>query len=196
MSKFILPSAAAFDAMIEEYIHSSDGADDLLRQGVYGEAYLKERLQEIGRAFLDEVNKSYGAAVAFGHKDLGYSGLYFSSVTPSYKPSTKQFTITVKFDSESLTRESLNPYNEGVYDIIGLLTQGYDIPDGTPTPRGYWDGGPQVGTRESGNPWFLRDGFTFAKRHRQGYPIIASAIEAFKARYPDVEVNGVPRYWR
>lgn len=193
MAGFELPSSAAIAEMVEDFIQN-DGADELLRQGVYGEGFMLEKLTQIGEDFAAEFNKAYGAAVIFGHKEM-----MPSSITPSYSPSTKKYTVNIRYSEDSLQRESLNVTHMemGVYDIVGLLTKGYDIPDDKPTPRGYWNSGGYVESQErEGNNLFLRSGFTFAKRHREGTPILQAAIDAFRIKYPDVEIRNIPRNWK
>lgn len=46
--------------------------------------------------------------------------------------------IELKFRPESLQRESLNPNNDGVINILLLFTKGYTIPDTKTPPRGNW----------------------------------------------------------
>ena len=72
---------------------------------------------------------------------------------------------------------------KGVYDIIGLLTQGYGP---VKTVYGYW------WDNKNDNEGDLRSSIN--KRQRAGDDFVSRAVAAFKQKYPGVEVE-YPRLW-
>ena len=60
------------------------------------------------------------------------------------------FTVKLDFDPGSLVRPSLNPNNAGVYDIVGLFTQGWQIADNVRAPFRR-----EGGTLKQAKRWFI-----------------------------------------
>lgn len=91
------------------------------------------------------------------------------------------FAISVNFKEEALARPSLNPESDGVYDIIGLFSQGYEVKKDKKVPVGTWHGRKTV-----------------ALRSRPGRPFVEEAVNFFMATYADkygiTEININPLY--
>ena len=108
-------------------------------------------------------------------------------VIPPAKSINDSYTVKIVFPDEALQRKSLwtggdgkhmGYTGEGVYDLIGLFTNGY-----TANRRvfGYWVG--------HGN-----DRYYGSKVHREPSSFISETIRNFTSRYPNIKVR-YPQEW-
>lgn len=92
--------------------------------------------------------------------------------------------ISVEFNGEKLKRPSLWGNSKGVYDIIGLFTQGYEIPETKKLPTGIWHGNKIA-----------------ALRARPGRPFVEEAVNFFMATYApkygvtSIDINPLYGQW-
>ncbi len=78
------------------------------------------------------------------------------------KSGDAEYSFDLNFDEGPLRRPSLNPSNSGVYNILGLFSQGYTITKRV--PRGLWYG--QT---------------IYALKHRDGQKFIEPAVASWAA---------------
>lgn len=111
---------------------------------------------------------------------------YDIKINPTRKQKDGRYKITLTIDKESLQRESLltkspwnggKPIGTGVYDIIGLFTQGYKA---NKYVYGWWDSESSYVRSHSlvnGSPGLKANAF------------IDKAIAGFKAKYPKYKMD-------
>lgn len=115
---------------------------------------------------------------------------YDIKVTPIRVLSDGRYKITLTVDKEALRRDSLltryggKPIGSGVYDIIGLFTQGYTA---NKFVYGYWD---------SKSAYVRSHSLLNGSAGLQSHDFIDKAIEGFKLKYPHYQMEiSYPALW-
>lgn len=141
----------------------------------------KDKTTALARELRKDIINAYYAVVADSEAKLDVKRITVG--TPKLNKTTNQWYVEVKFADGVLSRPSLLSPNKtghtgrGVYDIFGLLTQGYEAK----SVYGIWQG------HNSDNP--IR-----SKRVRRGNPFITTTINQFQAKHPGVTVR-YPTLW-
>lgn len=210
-------SANDFNAMLGKYLASADGKK-FLQENVNINPYTEEEMRRIAEELYTAIVEAYKAEVATRGADyFDMSTIHVGKPHPARKGKTR---LRVIFDSRGLRRRSLHVAHEneverraryepmigryyrveskktdygadayftgkGVYDIFGLFTQGYT--NAKPVYGYWWDNKTDAGESSFG-------GYMRSKTNRQGSDFIKQTIEAFKRKYPSIEVE-YPRLW-
>lgn len=203
--------ARDFDNILSKWLKTPEG-----KQTVFEKAnvspYTETQMRDMAQELADMIVDAYLATVQHDKKYFDRSTIRVGVPREGKNGSTR---LKVTFDRRGLSRRSLaasindpdslddrlgrplTSYRytteangmdyyftgKGVYDIIGLLTQGY----GPVKPVfGYWwdnRNDNEGDTRQIAN-----------RRQRAGDDFVTRAVNAFKAKYPGVEVE-YPRLW-
>ena len=204
-------SANDFNAMLGKYLASAEGKK-FLQENVNINPYTEEEMRRIAEELYTAIVEAYKAQVKTEGADyFDMSTISVGKATPAAKGKTR---LRIIFNKKGLSRRSLHrrdddgagsgPYSEriyynrkktqyddwsftgkGVYDIFGLFTQGYST---KPVYGEWWDNQSDAG--ETSYPGFT--GRSLPKR--QGSDFIKQTIDAFKRKYPSIEVE-YPRLW-
>lgn len=156
-------------------------------------------------SFYDVGNRKRGkrlAALVFTQRALRRNSLYYESYRRGGRIHTKHGTAylrgkTTKGWTGAAYRKN-SPYPEryagsgestGVYDIFGLLTQGYTISGRVPV--GQWHSEniafEVLGSQDYGD-------HIPARPKREGNPFVAGVVKTFEARYPGLKIE-FPELW-
>lgn len=189
--------------MLKDYIDSPQGKSDLKSSGFNISGYSEQEMKQIALELRNAIIEAYLSLV----KDQGkYFDTNSVKVNSPREQSDGTWKLSVSFPDKVLFRRSL--YSDspkkgkgatsvktstgtgyftgsGVYDIIGLFTQGYSASRsvyGT-----WWDN--QYDDGDRGNLGLIR-----SLRHRSSNDFVSRTIEAFKLKYPTIEVS-YPSEW-
>lgn len=186
--------------MVEEFLQTSDGKAYLTDNAANLSGYSEEDMKRLAEELRDRIVSAYLGVVADPDAYFDVSGI---KINPPRKTETK-WELTVTFSAKSLYRYSLstswnsrgvhlkfnkhgdegNYTGTGVYDIFGLLTQGYKS---TKSVYGYWTG--QNGEERNIPPYAIR-----SLPIRAANDFISQTIIQFKNDYPTIGVR-YPALW-
>ena len=129
----------------------------------------------------DDIVAAYNQTTSVNARLMGVSKIYDG--VPKIDKSSGSWVVDISFPDSLLSRDSLtgwrgSPTGRGVYDIFGLITQGY--------PRikrvyGVWEG------RNTGKP-------ISNKISRPPNSIISDTISSFEANHPGIKID-YPYEW-
>ena len=203
--------ARDFDNILSKWLQTREGKEAVYQAAnvsPYTDAQMRAMAQELSDMIVD----AYLSVVRHSGKYFDRSTIHVGIPRQGRNGSTR---LRVTFDAKGLARRSyaaslqdvdgldarlggpLTPYRyrteangieyyftgKGVYDIIGLLTQGYGP---VKTVYGYW------WDNRNDNEGALSS--TINRRQREGDDFVTRAVNAFKAKYPGVEVE-YPKLW-
>ena len=114
--------------------------------------YAEQNLREVAQTFADRLTNATKDAVYSGNGTF-YTWLVRDVV---YDEADGVWHAYISFDGP-VTRPSLNPQNDGVTNILGLLNTGFQISPGKNPPSGEWHGKKIVGLRSRPASNFLTD---------------------------------------
>ncbi len=203
--------ARDFDNILSKWLQTPEG-----KQVVYEKAnvspYTESQMRAMAQELADMIVDAYLSVVRHEDKYFDRSTIRVGIPRTGKNGSTR---LRVTFDKKGLSRRSyaaslkdvdrldaslgrpLTNYRyrtdangleyyftgKGVYDIIGLLTQGYGP---VKTVYGYW------WDNKYDNEWNMYSSIN--KRQRSGDDFVSRAVNAFKQKYPGVEVE-YPKLW-
>jgi hypothetical protein len=197
-----------YNTLLGKWLGSSDGKKYLQDNGVV--PYTEEQMIAIAEELYTAIIAAYKAQVQTNGAD--YFDMSTIHVGKPQSAAKGKIRLRIIFDKKGLSRRSLHvvdddgtgPYatriyynkrktmfddwsftGPGVYDILGLFTQGYTA---KPVYGNWWDN--EV---DSGEAPFGRNRMRSMTR-RQGDDFIKRTIDAFKRKYPSIEVE-YPRLW-
>lgn len=214
-------SANDFNAMLGKYLASAEGKK-YLQENVNVNPYTEEEMRKIAEELYTAIVEAYKKEVQTRGADyFDMSTIHIGKPSPAKHGKTR---LRVIFDSRGLRRRSLHATSDndvekrlrytphvgggnyyvsdsrdrdnkvganvyftgkGVYDILGLFTQGYI--NAKPVYGYWWDNESDEGEASFG-------GYMRSATRRLGSDFIKQTIEAFKKKYPSIEVE-YPRLW-
>ena len=171
--------------MLEAYMRSANGSQRINAQIANNSSYIRKRKDNIDEAVrvLKECISNFAPPSLAASQVATIQRMIDGTVSDSVQ-TENVWEITVNFNQESLRRPSLNPNSDGVYDIIGLFSQGWDIDEDKKVPFGTWHG------RE-----------TSALRSRPSRPFVEDAVNFFMAIYANkygitgIDINPLYGEW-
>lgn len=196
-------TANDYQKMIEDFIKTPEGRKLLKEQHGVNVGYSKIEMKQIAERLKKDIITCFAMLTRDPRSAIMNPAWNHVIIKEETKQSDKNKGINVlkiKFKPEALSRYSLwNWHNEGemnsgptmgVYDIIGLFTNGYG-----PIPNTYGDwmmrestgGFTEANERPDG-------GFIISKNGRQGDDFINQVINDYKKEYPDIEFIW-PKEW-
>ena len=162
---------------LRQFVASKEG------QKVIKESYpnYKDRMAELAKKLRNDIVNAYNQATSSNARRMGVSHIRVG--VSKVDKLTKGWVVDVVFPGDVLRRDSLTgaggvPTGSGVYDIFGLITQGYPK---IGSVFGVWGG------RNGGLP-------ISNKRVRSPNSFISDAIDSFEAQHPGIEVS-YPQLW-
>lgn len=189
--------------MIEGYIKSPQGQADLKKSGINISGYSESEMKEIAADLRDAIIGAYLGVV----RDPGkYFDVGATRINSPREQKDGTWKISVTFSDSALFRRSLCSEfpkksggatlietstgsgfftGNGVYDIIGLFTQGYSARKnvyGT-----WWDN--QYDDGDRGSLGTIR-----SLRYRSPNDFVSKTIADFKSKYPNIDVL-YPALW-
>lgn len=206
--------ARDFDNILSKWLQTREGKQAVFEKAnvpPYTEAQMKAMAQELADMIVD----AYLSVVRHSDKYFDRSTIRVGKARDGKNGTTR---LRVTFDKRGLSRRSYAaslddpddldaryggpvtryryqtsangfPYyftGKGVYDIIGLLTQGYGHDGPVKTVYGYW--------WDNKNDNELATESTINRRQRAGDDFVTRAVNAFKQKYPGVDVE-YPKLW-
>lgn len=204
-------SAKQINDMLLQWMGSAEGKK-YLSENTDINPYTDAEMQAIATELYEAIIEAYKAEVKTPGAD--YFDISTVKVGRPTKGSKGKTRLRIIFDEKGLRRRSLHrkqysddpdyPYSEriyynkrktsyddwqftgkGVYDIFGLFTQGYSTKQ---VYGNWWDNESDKG--EADYPGFSGRSLPV----REGSDFITRTIEAFKLKYPSIEVE-YPRLW-
>lgn len=159
-------------SILRDYAATPGGAKAILSQA----PELKSNLRSVALELRKDIVKAYNSTTSNNANRLTVEHININSIKASASGTSWEINIT--FAHGVLERESLlnaigGRTGTGVYDIFGLLTNGYPLIKRT---AGIWEG------RNNNLP--IRN-----KRIRNPNPFIYNTIKSFESRHPDVKVE-------
>ena len=172
----MISEQAIMDA-IRAYANTKEGARYILSQA----PELKNTIKDIAKELRKDIINAYNSATSSNANPIDVRRIHVNTVRAD--DTAEGWVIDISFTGGVLERESLlnqigGRTGTGVYDIFGLLTNGYPLIKRT---AGIWEG------RNDNKP--IRN-----KRVRSPNSFISDTIESFKSRHPGVEVR-YPTLW-
>lgn len=188
--------AMDYQRMVENYAKTPKGKEDIRLQAQKKQStnklvgYSVVEMKRIAESLKNEIISEFSSlAYKDPHPEIAFSGsnVVISSPIPFVLSSDNGGTlnrITITFKDEALQRDSLwkEGYPDGVYDIIGLFTNGYRT---NAVVRG---------------PWLASDGDTVldywatSLRSREGDNFVKRVADKYEAMYPGLKVE-LPDEW-
>ena len=174
-------SEAYVDGLIKKWMKSSDGKAELKKRGITTTGYSIVQMKAMGEELS---NMLCNAIINVGIKSFASN---FVRVDSPMSASDSTYTVQINFPDEILKRKSLwvggngrysGYVGDGLYDVIGLFTNGYRAGGQV---WGYWVG-------HENNP------YTGSRVYRAPNSFISKTINAFKAKYPEVNIL-YPSLW-
>lgn len=153
-----------------------------------GKKVIKEHIPDysdpmtnLAKELRDDIVAAYNQTTSVNARSMGVSKIYVG--VPKIDKSSSSWVVDISFSDSLLSRDSLTgwrgaPTGRGVYDIFGLITQGY--------PRikrvyGVWEG------RNNGKP-------ISNKISRPPNSFISDTISSFEANHPGIKID-YPYLW-
>lgn len=184
--------------IVEEFLQSSDGKAYLVDNAVNLSGYTEEEMKHMAEELRDRIVDAYLGIVADPAAYFDISGIRINSP----RQGETRWKLNITFSAKSLHRYSLstnwndkgvhqkfdkwgdegNYTGKGVYDIFGLLTQGYS----TKPVYGFWA---DQGGEESSAHGLIR-----SLPFRAANDFISRTIIQFKNDYPTIGVR-YPALW-
>lgn len=167
---------------LNEFVKSSKGKEMLRHKGIYA-GVTKDEAKEAAKV-LKQMIIDASMGVCKSSKMLLDD--YSIKINPVREQKDGRYKITLTINKEDLVRESLldtapwnggKPISSGVYDIIGLFTQGYKA---NKYVYGWWDSQSTYVRSHS-----LSNGVPGLKPNN----FIDKAIAGFKAKYPKYKME-------
>lgn len=162
---------------LQQFISSKNGEE------IVKEKYpdYKNQLTELAKELRNKIVNAYNQATSVYARKMGVGKIHVG--ISKIDKRSGEWVIDVVFPSDLLKRDSLTgaggvPTGSGVYDIFGLITQGYPK---IHSVVGVWEG------RNSGLP-------ISNKRVRSPNSFISDTINDFEMQHPGVKVD-YPRLW-
>lgn len=201
-------TASGINKLLIDYMKSDAGKKEIEKQ-------TKETLVDMPDAKMQSIAKELSDMIIDAYlEEVKHSGKYFDRDTirigKPHVAAEGKTRVRITFDKKGLFRQSLvvggdgGPFyknrgttqytfrscdgfdyyatGKGVYDIIGLFTQGYEP---TKPVYGYW------WDNENNNE---TTNWVHNKRSREGSNFVTRAVNAFKTKYPYIDVK-YPALW-
>lgn len=200
-------NAGEINKMLADYMKSDSGKKEIAAQtGITFEEYSTDKMKLIAQELSDMIVDAYLSEVKHTGKYFDKSLIRIGVPSNTTKGKVR---LRITFDKKALFRQSLvvgdgsygygSPYKtkypftsingfdyyatgEGVYDIVGLLTQGYS----TKPVYGYWWDNKN---NNEGSGHKIKN-----KRTRSGSDFVTRAVNNFKLKYPNIDVV-YPKLW-
>lgn len=188
----IMISANEINALLEDYLKSSDGQDFLKKQGVSINFYDEEQLRQIAEHLKNDIINEFLRIT--NHASLIDAQDYFGGahVKVGKVSHTKNGDkVNINFSDHALYRPSLvgrngKPTGEGINDIFALITNGTNKQSRV---YGYWT------YYSEGMGYGAEETWTRAWLPRRGKPFIEAIIRHYEAANPGLKITYPPN-WR
>ena len=185
-------SANEINALLKDYLKSSDGQDFLKKQGVSISFYNEEQLRQIAEHLKNDIINEFLRITH--HASLIDAQDYFGGahVKVGKVSHTKNGDkVNINFSDHSLYRPSLvgrngKPTGGGVNDIFALITNGTNK---QARVYGYWT------YYSEGMGYGAEETWTRAWLPRRGKPFIEAIIKHYEAANPGLKITYPPN-WR
>ncbi len=174
-------SESYVDGIIKKWMKSSEGKEELKKQGITSTGYSFVKIKQIGEELK---NALCNAINEVGIKSFASNLVQVDSPVSS---SDSTYIVHIIFPEESLKRKSLwiggnGKYTgytgDSVYDIVGLFSNGYRAKNQV---WGYWVG-------HDNNP------YTGSRIYRAPTSFISNTIRQFEVKYPNINIL-YPSLW-
>lgn len=183
-------TANDYQNLIKKYIESPEGRKFLKEQKNTNVGYTDVEMKRIAENLKRDIIAAFLYVVkepnAVFEDDL--VSVHFTDIHGLGK---EQKAVRILFHDDALSRYSLwNEYyheddpNKGVYDIIGLFTQGYSARN---YAYGSW-------IRKDSGSWFESTDIIRSQKERAANDFVNKVIGKYKILYPDIEIK-YPRRW-
>jgi len=186
-------SANEINALLKDYLKSSDGQDFLKKQGISINFYDEEQLRQIAEHLKNDIINEFLRITS--HASLVDAQDYFNDTKVKIgklqhlKSGDK---VNISFSSKALFRPSLmnrngQPTGSGINDIFALITNGTTKKTNL---YGYW-----TYYDDWAKSFTLETNWTRAWLPRQAKPFIEQIIKQYEAAYPGLKITYPPE-WR
>lgn len=159
--------------MLQDYLNSKDG-QQAMKEAISEEIRSGNKAKVVGPAVEEAIKLLKECICNFAPPAFSSSETEFpisamiDGIVSDPVATSDGWEVGISFDGEKIKRPSLWKGSEGAYNILGLFSQGWDIPDDKKSPSGMWHGKKTV-----------------ALRHRDGTAFIEDAVSFFMATYAD-----------
>lgn len=175
-----------FEKSLENWLDGDDGRAEIVEEAIQ-DALTNGEGAALTRGVAEEVaSQFYYTLVAFAGRELAPSAFsvlkHITDMTWSdpIHIEKNEFKIEFSFNG-NLSRNSLNPSSDGVYDIIGLLVHGWRHKNGhKKPPRGMWHGHKTRGLWKRDAATFMYDAVSwFNNNYANEYRATVELDEAY-----------------
>ena len=183
-------TANDYQKLIENFMKSPEGRKFLNEQKNINVGYTEAEMKKIAENLKKDIVAAFLLVVREPNATFDESEISVHFTEISGLSSSKK-AIRIIFHDKALSRYSLWNYsrggspNKGIYDIIGLFTQGYSARS---YAYGSW-------VRSDGDDFYEDDnGYIRSQKERAANDFINKVIGKYKVLYPDIEIK-YPRRW-
>lgn len=176
--------------LVSQYLETPAGKKLLAKESIpSGRAYSAESMRKIAYRLRDDIIAAYQREVKDASPYAKFDVADTSVYTKGFADGSASITILFRDDAlrrPSLYRRNWEPTGSGVYDIFGLLTQGYSASNYT---YGIWVHNDGTDITDEGS-----DGIIRSLKSRQGSDFINKVIEKYRVMFPDITFRW-PKLW-